>query len=256
MTNIITICIVIIFASLFIAMLIAQGRHRTKLARKEKLGQLNTQIKAMQSTLRILPTKYWTPELRDFIFQSLINAYKQCIEINPTQKEYLKSDLQLVINQRQQIKNNNHTTTPVEHEKVNLYRNALKSMHTYIQGCYNAKRITSSLASSLIEQTEVKILETTCDFYINAAKHNLENGKFKEAHSYSQKAVEAISKSKHKDNFNQQSIEFSKFTTEIKEKWREYNSVHSKSATSNSLSQNLEALDSDEEQWQQKQDYD
>ncbi|MCJ8311811.1 MAG: hypothetical protein HRU38_06080 [Saccharospirillaceae bacterium] len=255
MTSIITIITVIVFSSMFIAMLIAQGRHRTKLARQAKLAQLSEQIKRLQNTLSTLPPKYWTQELRDFIFQSLITAYKQSIEINPKQKEYLQSDLQLVINQRQQTKNNNQTDTTVEHEKVNLYRNALRTIHSYIQDSYSVKRITSSLATHLIEQTEIKMLEATCDFYINAAKHNLDKEKYKEAHSHSQKAIDAISKSQHKEKFSQQNIELINFIKEIQTKWREFNAENNKSATSNSLSENIEAMN-DGEQWQKKQDYD
>ena len=255
MTDIITASIVIILAGMLVAMLIAQGRYRTKLARREKLAQLSMQIKRLQNALSTLPTRYWTIELRDFILQSLITAYKQSIEINPSQKEYLQSDMQLIINQRQNIKKNDQENTDIDFDKVNLFLSTLKTLHTYIQDSYTFKRIPSSQATTLIEQTEMKMLEATYDFYINAAKQNLNKEKFKEANNHSNKAVDAINKSKHKEKFNQQSIEFTNFIAEIKVKWREFNSANNKSATSNSLSENIDALDA-ENQWQQKQDYD
>jgi len=257
MTSIITIFIVVVFECMFIAMLIAQGKHRTKLARQEKITQLSTQIKRMQNTLRTLPAKYWTEELQDFIFQSLITAYKQSIEINPKQKEYLQSDMQLVINQRQQIKNNKQTSNnAIEYDKVNLYRSALKTLHSYIQHCYNVKRIPSSMAESLIEQSEIKMLEATCDFYSHAADNSVSKDAYREAHSHTQKAIEFISKSKHKEKFNQQSIELSNSLKDIQIKWREHTAEKNKNTNPNSLSQTLDALDQNEGQWEQKQDYD
>ncbi|BCE00660.1 hypothetical protein [Marinicellulosiphila megalodicopiae] len=258
MNSIITICIVVIFAGMFIAMLVAQGKHRTKLARQAKIAELTTQIKRLQNTLRTLPGKYWTVELRDFVFQSLITAYRQCIEIHPSQKEYLQSDMQLIINQRQQFKNNPQSqSSEVEPSKVNVYRSALKSLHSYTQDSYTLKRIPNSMAESLIEQIEVMMLEAIYDFYIHNAKQNLEAEKYREAHNQSQKAIEAISKSKHRDQFKQHSIELNNFISDIQTTWREYTAERNQaSLANNSLSQSLDSLEDDQDTWQQKQDYD
>jgi len=258
MTTIITAGLILFVLVGFIAMIIVQTRHKNAVRKRERLIQLSTQIKKLQNILRSLPPHFLTPELKDFIFDTIIYNYQKSIEMNPSNVKYLKSDLEQVTIQRQQHKQQkpNTTTSPImDSNKANLARSTLKALHGFLIDSYKAKRINGKIAEKLIHHTEYKLLETAIEFFVTKAESGLANHNFNEARGLYQKAADTISKSKHKANFQQELIAYHNRAKEIQVQWREHNSAMNQ-GRDKQQSEDFDKWDKEQDEWKVRHDYD
>ena len=239
-------------------MLIAQSRHRTKLARQKKRHVLTVQTKKLQSILQTLPDSYWTPELKDFIFQSLINALKQQLELSPSQRVFLQNDIDLYSSQRHHQKNRIDNVFAnagnIDMTTANLYKSLLRTIHKFVQESYQHKRIGHTEAEKMIEQAESKLVEASCDFYSCRGRWHIKNKQFREARNLYQKAIDNLLRSKFADQYSQQQIIFEQKLKEIQVLWREH-TAERQETNNNTLQRNFDSWE-EENRWQQKQDYD
>lgn len=255
-TTVISIALVFAIVIIVIIMAISQARQKAKQARLDRILALSTQNKQIKNTLSNLPPNFLSKSVREFLFQTLIANYKQILEFEPDNPEFVKSDLAEAIKLRQSSKQQSSTTSSAlkDISQVNAARSTLKSIYDLVKTSYENKRINTATAEKLLNDVEEKMLTTAIDFYSSRGEKALAENKFKEAMSSWSKVADMLSASKKKATYKQEIIDAQGHIKLIQKKWREYNTAVNEK--NEELAHDMEDYLTKQEDWKKRQDYD
>lgn len=202
-TTLITVVGLAFLSFIVLGMLISQSNHRARKARNEQINQLQLQQRRLNNLLRSLPASYLSVELRDFIYQALQQNLRSQITLARTSKERLSSDLEQITAERARVRDNPPATETVRltAEQVSLYRGLLKSLYQFIRRNYETGRLNKDHAEKIINQVELKLIETAVDYFTLTGAELHAEQKYRQARNAYQKALDAIEGSIHSAPF-------------------------------------------------------
>lgn len=256
-TTLLGVIAVAIISLMIIGMLIAQGRHKALAANKEQLQNLLNQQRKLNQVLRGLPPSYLSPELRDFIYQALLQNIKAQIPLSTDKATLLEDDFQQLATERARLRKK-PPTAPVSRlnsEDTNLHRQTLKSLFLFIKRNYDSGRLNKSDADKLLGQVEYKLVETALDYFKGRADKALATRHFREARVAYQKAIDTITSSRQASLFKQEEIELRNRLQQIIEAWRNDRKEQS-SGQAERLAADMEGLIDEQDSWKKKNVYD
>ncbi len=249
---------VAIIAAMLVAMLVVQTRHRNQAATRERLQQLNTQYRRINSILRNLPPAYLSVEVRDFLYRMLIQNLKTQSGLSPEQKKMLGSEIEQLTQEREQVRKHpprGDGTISLDGEETKRNRQILKTLHGYVKQHFEAGHLSRLDAEKMLMQLELKLVETALDYFkgrgVDARKHQ----RYREARVAVQKAIDTITTSRHGQQFKQEEIELRTLLDTIITGWRQHR-VEQSSGQSQKLAEEMENMIEDEDSWKKKNVYD
>ncbi|TCS41993.1 hypothetical protein [Reinekea marinisedimentorum] len=245
-----------ILAFIILGMLISQSNHRARKARNEQINQLQLQQRRLNNLLRSLPASYLSVELRDFIYQALQQNLKSQITLARSSKEHLISDLEQVSAERLRVRDNPPAaeTLKLTADQASLYRGLLKSLYQFIRRNYETGRLNKDHAEKIINQVELKLIETAVDYFTLIGGEFHAEQKYRQARNAYQKALDAIEGSIYSSRFKQQTVKLRNELNKLVDEWRENRDVVSKAA-SEKLAGGFESFVEEQDSWKKKQDY-
>ena len=252
-----SIATVVLIVVMLVAMMIAQGRHRHQAAVREQLQNLNTQYRKLNNVLRSLPEGYLSAELRDFIYQALLQNIRTQVRLKPDQEKYLVSDYEQLSAERAHAKQNPPKTEmpSLAPEEINLHRHTLKALFLFIKRNYETGHMEKAAAEKMLRQVEIKLVETAVRFFSSRGEQCRQTKNFQEACRAFQKGIETISGSRHAGEFQQEAMAMRGQLDSAKEQWRDYRQEMS-SNQAEKLAEGMEKLAEDEDSWKKKNVYD
>jgi len=209
------------------SMLFVQTRHKMNMARVQKINALVAQNKKLQNILRTLPPQYMTKEMRDFIYQIIIQNFKQILNLKPENPKLVRSDIEQLTSEREKSRLNPKDVGPAQInsiESANMVRTTLKSLFSTVKEAYADKRIVGSDAERLIQQIEARMMNAAIQFYETQISLYRQNSRFTEAVSFARKMIELLSKSKRKELYKEQIIRAESVLQEVKAQMEANNS--------------------------------
>lgn len=209
------------------SMLFVQARHKINMARVQKINALVAQNKKLQHILRTLPPQYMTKEMKDFIYQVIIQNYKQILIYKPENPEYVRSDIEQLRKEREKSQFAPKPKGPAQInsiESANMVRTTLKTLFDAVKEAYASKRIVGNDAERLIQQIEARMMNAAIQFY--EAQINLfkKNNRLTEAAGYARKMLDLLSKSKRNELYKEQTIRAENLLSSIKSEMEANNS--------------------------------
>lgn len=257
-TTLLTILTVGLIVAMVVGMLVMQNRHRNRALIREQLQNLNTQYRKLNSALRSLPESYLSPELRDFIYQALLQNLSAQLRLNPTQKKFIESDYQKLTEERthsRQLTPEDTGSIKVSSEEANLYRQTLKSLYLFIRRNFETGRLNRVDAEKMLFQVELKLVETALDYFKTRGHNAFSARNYREARVAFQKAVDTIGASRHRELFKQEEIELRNQLNRTVEEWRQFRNQQS-SGQAEKLASEMEDMIEDQESWKKNNVYD
>ena len=252
-----TITGIALLAMMIVGMLVTQSRHKALEAKNNQLRLLNLQQRRLQNLLRSLPTSYLSKELRDFLYQALLQNLKSHMSLAPEKSTMLKDDYERLSEERDRARDNPPAPSKdlLSADQASVYRGLLKSLHEFIRRNYQTGRMKKEHAEKLIKQVEMKLVETAIDFFTFSAREFLSQDKFRQTRNAYQKALEAIDNSPYAAQFNQESVKIRAEMNKVVEEWRSSRDEQSR-ASGDKLAGEIESLVEDQESWKKKHTYD
>lgn len=256
-TTLLGVIAVAIISLMVIGMLIAQGRHKARAANKELLQNLLNQQRKLTNVLRGLPTSFLSPELRDFIYQALLQNIKAQIPLSADKAKLLEEDFQELAQERARVRKNPPAPVALRlnSEETNLHRQTLKSLFLFIKRNYDSGRLSKPDADKLLSQVEYKLVETALDYFKGRADQAMAGKRFKEARVAYQKAIDTIATSRQAALFKQEEIELRTRLQQIIDAWRNDRKEQS-SGQAERLAADMEGLIDEQDSWKKKNVYD
>lgn len=257
-TTTLTVLAVTMISAMILAMLIMQSRHRQLAAARDRLHALATQYRKLNNMLRTLPSSYLTPELKDFLYQALLQNLHAQLKLNSDQKALLQSDIDLLNAERTATRNKGSTALvpgPTSADEASVHRQTLKSLHMFVQRNYDAGRLNAANAEKLIHQVEYKLTDTAVDFFRQRGQQTEKAKNYREARIAYQKALDAIHSSKQAALFKQEEISLRKRLDDVVSKWRALR-VQQSQGQAAKLADGVGSLIDDQESWKKKNVYD
>lgn len=255
-TTLFTVLGVAVVAIMAIGMLVSQSRHKALEARNNQLRTLNLQQRRLQNLLKSLPPSYLTPELRDFLYQALLQNLKTHIELVPDKAELLKDEYKQLAEERERSKakppkGNKESLTA---DQASVYRGLLKSLHEFIKRNYETGRMKKDHAETMIKHVQLKMVETAVEFFELTADEFHAQGKFRQCRNAYQKAIESIESSPYSGQFKQEATKLRAKLNKLIEEWRASRETDSAKA-SNKLAGEMADMVDDQDSWKKKKDY-
>jgi len=201
------------------SMLLVQTRHKRNMARVQKINALVAQNKKLQNILRTLPPQYMTKEMRDFIYQVIIQNFKQILKLKPENPRLVRNDIEQLTQEREKSRLTPKDIGPAQInsiESANMVRTTLKSLFATVKDAYAEKKIVGSDAERLIQQIEARMMNAAIQFYEAQISTYRTNNRFTEAASFARKMVDLLSKSKRKELYKEQIVRAESLLTELK----------------------------------------
>ena len=252
-----TIAGAILIAVMVVGMMISQSKHKALAAKNNQLRMLNQQQRRLQNLLRSLPENYLSPELRDFLYQAILNNLKSFISLQPEKSAMLKEEYDTLSREREQMKANppKGSNQLLSADQTSAYRGLLKSLYEFIRRNYQTGRLTKEHAEKMIKQVELKLVETAIDFFTTTAKDLIAQNKAPQARNVYQKALDTIEKSPHSAQFKQDGM---KIRAEMEKATEAIRAIREQRAEAESakLADQMESLANEEESWKKRQTYD
>ncbi|MHA7879098.1 MAG: hypothetical protein ACX931_04855 [Saccharospirillum sp.] len=257
-TTTLAVLAVTLISAMVIGMLIMQNRHRQMAAIRDRLHALSTQYRKLNNTLRTLPSSYLTPELKDFLYQALLQNLHAQLKLNPDQKSLLQSDIDMLSAERVATRNKGSTVLvpgPTSADEASVHRQTLKALHLFIRRNYDAGRLDAGSAEKLLHQVEYKLVDTAVDFFRQRGEQTEKARNYREARIAYQKALDAIQTSKQAALFKQEEIGIRKRLDDVVRKWRAQRAQLSQGHAAK-LAEDMGSLIEDQESWKKKNVYD
>lgn len=247
---------VAVLAAMIIGMLVTQSRHKALEARNNQIRMLTLQQKRLNNLLRTLPASYLSAELRDFLYQAMLQNLKTHIDLVPDKNVLLKEDYQQLLQERENARVNPPTpeTDMLTADQASVYRGLLKSMYEFIKRNYETGRMKKEHAEKLLKQVQIKLVETAVDYFSMIAHDNRQQDNFRQARNAYQKALDAIAESPYETQFKQESMQLRAKLNQVVEDWRQSRETQSQAA-SEKLAGQMENMVDDQESWKKKQSY-
>lgn len=255
-TTVIAVVLSAAFFMIVIGMMVSQARHKALEAKVQRLRALSQQKKRLNNLLRSLPPSYMSIEIRDFLYQAIIQNLRTQLTLTPEKNELINSELEDLIQERERVREQPipKNTDLLSADQASIYRGLLKSLYQFIRGNYETGRLKKDHAEKMIKQIEIKLVETAVDFFAITAKDFASQKRYREAKNAYQKALSTIGESKYQDQFKQQDMKLRNDLNRVIAQWRESREEASK-ASSTKLAESMENLVEDQESWKKKHDY-
>lgn len=252
-----SIAAVIMVVMMLVGMMITQGRHRHQAAVREQLQSLNTQYRKLNNVLRSLPDGYLSTELRDFIYQALLQNIRVQVKLKPDQEKYLINDYEQLTIERTQAKLHppKGQMPNLAPEEINLHRHTLKALYLFIKRNYETGHMEKGAAEKMLAQVEIKLVETAVRFFSSHGDQCLRNKNYQEACRAYQKGMDTITASRHASAFKQEEVLMRSQLNTTKQEWQEYRQERS-SMQAEKLAEDMESMVEDQDSWKKKNVYD
>lgn len=246
-----------VLAIMIVGMLITQSRHKALEVKNNQIRLLTLQQRRLKNLLRSLPSSYLSVEMRDFLYQALLQNLKSHMELVPDKNALILEEYQQLSAEREQVKQNPPPATKelLTADQASIYRGLLKSVYEFIRRNYESGRMKKEHAEKLIKQIELKLIETAVDFFTLTAKEFHNVGKFRQTRNAYQKALDTIEASPHSAQFKQESVRIRSDLNRLIDEWRSSREQDSKAA-GDKLAGEMEGLVDDQDSWKKKQAYD
>ncbi|MFQ3229284.1 hypothetical protein [Reinekea sp.] len=256
-TTIIAVLIIAVFSAIIIAMMVSQARHKALEAKNHRTRTLAMQKKRLNNLLRSLPPSYLSTELRDFLYQAILQNLKSQAALLPEKDDLIKDEISELAAERERVKTHPITgqTTLLSADQTSVYRGLLKSLSQFVRGNYQTGRLNKPHAEKMLTQIDVKLDETAIEFFELSAKSFLQQNKFREAKNAYQKALSTIEESKHQEQFQQQNLVLRNSLNKLIEDWRSSREDFSKK-NAERLAGQVGEMVIEEDSWKKKQSYD
>jgi tetratricopeptide (TPR) repeat protein len=256
-TTVIAVLIIAVFSAIIIAMMVSQARHKALEAKNHRSRTLAMQKKRLNNLLRSLPPSYLSSELRDFLYQAILQNLKSQAALLPEKNELINDEIAELAAERERIKTHpiKGQTTLHSADQSSVYRGLLKSLYQFVRGNYQTGRLNKSHAEKMLKQIDVKLDETAVEFFDLSAKSFMDQNKYREAKNAYQKALSTIDESKHPEQFQQQSLVIRNSLEKLIEDWRSSREDFSK-RNSEKLADQVGNMVTEEDSWKKKQSYD
>ncbi|WP_196157707.1 hypothetical protein [Reinekea sp. G2M2-21] len=255
-TTLFTVIGIAVLAIMIIGMLVSQSRHKALEARNNQIKMLMLQQRRLQNLLRTLPNSYLSPELRDFLYQALLQNLKSHMALVPDKNDLLKEDYRQIAEERERVKMNPPPATNefISADQASIYRGLLKSLNEFIRRNYETGRLKKDHAEKMIKQVQIKLIETAVDFFLLTGKEFKAQGKFRQTRNAYQKALDTIENSAYANEFKQEVVKIRALLNKAIEDWRSSREADSAKA-SQKLAGEMESLVDDQDSWKKKQTY-
>lgn len=255
-TTLFTVIGVVIVAIMIVGMLVSQSRHRALEARNNQIRMLTLQQRRLQNLLRSLPSSYLSVEMRDFLYQALLQNIRSHMDLVPDKNELLKSDFDEIADERARVKTNPPPASKdiLTADQASVYRGLLKSLYQFIRRNYETGRLKKEHAEKMIKQVEMKLVETAVDFFTLTANELRSQNQYRQTRNAYQKALDTIEESPYSAQFKQESVKLRGNLNAVIEEWRASRETNS-SAASEKLAGEMEELVDDQDSWKKKQTY-
>lgn len=256
-TTVIAVLIIAVFSAIIIAMMVSQARHKALEAKNHRSRTLAMQKKRLNNLLRSLPPSYLSTELRDFLYQAILQNLKSQAALLPEKNELINDEIADLAAERERVKTHpiKGQTTLLSADQTSVYRGLLKSLYQFVRGNYQTGRLNKAHAEKMLKQIDVKLDETAVEFFDLSAKSFLNQDKFREAKNAYQKALSTIDESKHQEQFQQQYLVIRNSLEKLIENWRSSREDFSKKNAAK-LADQVGDMVTDEDSWKKKQNYD
>lgn len=255
-TTLFTVIAIAVLAIMIIGMLVSQSRHKALEAKNNQIRMLTLQQRRLNNLLRTLPPSYLSIELRDFLFQAMLQNLKTHIELVPDKNDLLKEDYRQLAEEREAVKAKPPKPTKdlLTADQASVYRGLLKSLYEFIKRNYETGRLKKDHAEKIIKQVQLKLIETAIDFFTLTAKEFRSQNKYRQTRNAYQKALDTIEESPFAAQFKQESVKIRSELNKVIDDWRASRETGSREA-SEKLADQMESLVDDQDSWKKKQDY-
>jgi hypothetical protein len=255
-TTLFTVIGIALLAIMIIGMLVSQSRHKALEAKNNQIRMLTLQQRRLQNLLRSLPASYLSVELRDFLYQAILQNLKSHMALVPDKNALLKDDYKQIAEERDRVKQNPPPASKeiLTADQASVYRGLLKSLYQFIRRNYETGRLKKEQAEKMIKMVEIKLVETAVDFFELTAKEFRAQSKFRQTRNAYQKALDTIEESPFSAQFKQESVKIRSNLNNLVDEWRN-SRVNSSQAASDKLAGEMENLVDDQDSWKKKQTY-
>lgn len=255
-TTLFTIIVVILLATMIVGMLVSQSRQKDLEQRNHQIRMLGLQQRRLQNLIRTIPANYLSIELRDFLYQALLQNLKSQMDLVDNKNRLLSDDFERITAEREAVKQHPPKETKEKYsaDQTSIYRGLLKSVHQFVVRNYETGRLKKDHAEKMIKQVELKLVETAMDFFSLMGNERQQSNDYRQARNAYQKALDAIEQSPHIDEFKQESMKIRASLNQVIEAWRISREQSSKLGTDKLADEMSEFVD-DQDSWKKKQTY-
>ena len=248
-----TLTAVAIVIFVLVGMLVSQSRHKALVARNDKIKKLTLQQRQVQNLLRSLPANYLSMELRDFLYQAVLQNLKSHAELAPDRSRFIREDYEQFKAEREKVKLDPpepiHILMSVD--QASIYRSLLKSLHQFIRNNFATGRLEKAYAENLLKQVALKLVETAADFFTLTAREFRKKKKYRQTTHAFQKALDAIKTSPFANEFKAESFKIQSELTEQVDEWNLLRDAEREAAQAK-LDEELAAVEDEENSWKKK----
>lgn len=243
-------------AFVVIGLMVSHSRYRALAKKNDQIRSLTLQQRRMNNLLRTLPANYLSTDLRDFLYQAMLQNLKSQLALVKDKNDLLKSDYEQLKREHAMVKASPTETSaePLSSDQTSIYRGLLKTLYEFIKSNYESGRLKKDHAEKILTQVQLKLVETAVDYFTLTANQFYQQKNYRQSRNAYQKALEAINDSSLASQFNQESVKLRSQLDKITEEWRESRKSASEAA-STKLAGEMESLVDDQESWKKKHDY-
>ena len=255
-TTLFTVIAIVIVAIMIVGMMVSQGRYKALEARNNQIKMLALQQRRLQNLLRSLPSNYLSPELRDFLYQALLQNLKSHGALVPDKNTLLKDDFDQLKAERERVKQNPPPPLDIlmSADRASTYRGLLKSLYQFIRSNYETGRLKKDHAEKMLKQIEIKLVETAVEFFTLTGKEFRQQSQFRQTRNAYQKALDTIEASPYAAQFQQESFKIRSDLDKVIEDWHASRNAQSQ-ASQVKLAEEMTSLVDDQDSWKKKQTY-
>ena len=252
-TLLFTLTSVAIVIFVLVGMLVSQARQRALIARNNKIKQLSQQQRQVQNLLRSLPANYLSVELRDFLYQAVLQNLKSHAELAPDRSRFIREDYEQFKAERERVKLNPPEPINIlmSVDQASIYRSLLKSLHQFIRNNFATGRLEKAYAESLLKQVALKLVETAVDFFTLTAREFRSKNKYRQTTHAFQKALDTIQNSPFSSEFKAESFKIQSELTEQVEQWNSLRKAEQEAAQAK-LEEEASAIEDEQNSWKKK----
>ena len=245
-----------VLSVMIVGMLVSQSRHKALEVKNNQIRMLTLQQRRLQNLLRNLPPSYLSVEMRDFLYQALLQNLKSHMALVPDKNDLLKEDYRQIAEERERVKQNPPAPTKEQFtvDQASVFRGLLKSLNEFIRRNYETGRLKKEHAEKMIKQVQLKLIETAVDFFVQTATSFRGEDKFRQTRNAYQKALDTIENSPYANEFKHESVKIRALLNRAIEDWRASRETDNKAAA-DKLAGEMESLVDDQDSWKKKQTY-
>lgn len=210
---------IVAVSAIIAALLVSQSAARNQRRRAEIIQRLNKHNRQLRSLLRVLPGTMVSPKLLSYITDTLKANIQEILDNRPDSPVLYQSELTEL--ETGKASGASEVSELRSLEQVNVVRSALAALAKEVQSQHKQGKLDKRQAQQLLDEVDTQLASTAGIFLERTGLGYERNGKYREAITAWQKAIDTYANSRMKAQFADEALKLRGLIKRAQNAWRE-----------------------------------